>query len=384
MKRKLITTVYAAFFLFMFVPLHAQNVGVGTTTPAAKLQVNHRSASIPGIRLIDSTNSGVGSLQFQNLSNTVKMNLSGFSGGNFNRSQYLDVRSDTNFITATFKGDGTVGIRNLDPAYPLDVNGSINTTGAILVNGNDGNAGQVLRSNGNGTMSWSDLSEFKNHEQYYGAGSNTWIVPAGVTRICVELWGGGGGATIYGGGGGGAYVRAYFTVTPGASLPLVVGTGGGGGNSSGSSGFAGSASTFTVGALQAIAGGGQASYNDVEDLKGEIPGKGGVFFGSGGFRNFIGIEGQPGTPNQRSYQQRNATTFVIVTKHGSGGDAGNSFQTGGRGSTTDANESSGSIIRKTGMTTSLQPGGGGGTSICEPIYCNLNGYGAHGVVIIHY
>ncbi len=62
-------------------------------------------------------------------------------------------------------------------------------------------------------------------------GAGTWTVPAGVTEIVVEAWGGGGcgGNTTAqggkGGGGGGAYSRSRLPVTPGQSIPYVVGSG---------------------------------------------------------------------------------------------------------------------------------------------------------------
>jgi hypothetical protein len=62
-------------------------------------------------------------------------------------------------------------------------------------------------------------------------GTYSWIVPPGVTNICVEAWGGGGdggaGGSIFGnggaGGGGGAYGYDCFSVVPGASYTLTVG-----------------------------------------------------------------------------------------------------------------------------------------------------------------
>jgi hypothetical protein len=65
--------------------------------------------------------------------------------------------------------------------------------------------------------------------------SGTFVVPAGVTEIQVEAWGPGGSGGEYsvgyspqgtsGGGGGGAYSRSLLTVTPGASIPYVIGLG---------------------------------------------------------------------------------------------------------------------------------------------------------------
>lgn len=60
--------------------------------------------------------------------------------------------------------------------------------------------------------------------------SGTFVVPAGVTSISVQLVGAGGsgGGNGGGGGGGGAFAAATLAVTPGASIPVVVGEGGSG------------------------------------------------------------------------------------------------------------------------------------------------------------
>ena len=61
--------------------------------------------------------------------------------------------------------------------------------------------------------------------------SGTFVVPTGVSRISVDLYGAGGGGTIThcyggGGGGGGAYTRAFLTVQAGQVLTINVGAGG--------------------------------------------------------------------------------------------------------------------------------------------------------------
>jgi PEGA domain-containing protein/glycine rich protein/collagen triple helix repeat protein len=61
--------------------------------------------------------------------------------------------------------------------------------------------------------------------------SNTFVVPPGVTRLSVELYGAGGGGAIPqcfggGGGGGGAYTFTILTVQEGQTLTISVGSGG--------------------------------------------------------------------------------------------------------------------------------------------------------------
>lgn len=69
-------------------------------------------------------------------------------------------------------------------------------------------------------------------QQFTTVGTQTFTVPAGVTRIQVEAWGGGGGAAgsqdVGATGGGGGYSRAFLTVTPGQVLTVYVGAGGSG------------------------------------------------------------------------------------------------------------------------------------------------------------
>lgn len=123
------------------------------------------------------------------------------------------------------------------------------------------------------------------------ASSQTWTVPANVSRIGLRIWGGGGGgggavsnSTFGNGGGGGGYVEGAFTVTPGQSLVILVGAPG----VAGAPGAAGAAGgTTSVGALATATGGqgGQGSGTS-------SPGAGGT--GAGGQINLTGSGGGVG------------------------------------------------------------------------------------------
>ncbi|WP_146851716.1 glycine-rich domain-containing protein [Brevifollis gellanilyticus] len=63
-------------------------------------------------------------------------------------------------------------------------------------------------------------------QEYATAGTSTFTVPPGVTKIMVELWGAGAGFSLFGDGGSGAYSRKTLTVTPGSQWTVVVGAGG--------------------------------------------------------------------------------------------------------------------------------------------------------------
>lgn len=72
---------------------------------------------------------------------------------------------------------------------------------------------------------------FASRAQFTAAGTSAWVVPAGVTKARIRVWGGGGGgssagsATLGYGGGGGAYAEATLTVVPAESITVIVGAG---------------------------------------------------------------------------------------------------------------------------------------------------------------
>lgn len=135
-------------------------VGIDVTNPVAKFQIAGRGISSPlspAILIVDSLANSGGALRFRQAGNTTGIFLSEYSGNSFNHEQYLDVRSDSQYI-ATFRGNGYVGIRNTAPLYPLDVSGDFNTSGRIRINGNPGIAGQVLTSNGTAAPVWKNTS----------------------------------------------------------------------------------------------------------------------------------------------------------------------------------------------------------------------------------
>ena len=78
-------------------------------------------------------------------------------------------------------------------------------------------------------------------ENFNIAGNGSWVVPAGVSSVTVEVWGAGGGSSgansagngSGSGGGGGGYARSVISVTPGSTFNYIIGQGGGGGFSTG-------------------------------------------------------------------------------------------------------------------------------------------------------
>ena len=72
-------------------------------------------------------------------------------------------------------------------------------------------------------------TNFISPKVYNTPGNYVWIVPPGITSVCIEVWGGGGngavGTSTYngGGGGGGGYGYQCFNVIPGKKLFITVG-----------------------------------------------------------------------------------------------------------------------------------------------------------------
>lgn len=133
----------------------------------------------------------------------------------------------------------------------------------VLPTGN-GTNGQVLQTNGSGTLSWAAVSasgSLIRAPQILTTGTS-YTTPAGCTGIYVEAVGGGGGGRLGqstngneisgAGGGAGAYCAHYFSVSANTAYSYAIGAGGtvNGGN--------GGDTTFTVGAVTITAGGGTA------------------------------------------------------------------------------------------------------------------------------
>lgn len=174
-------TLFVLLFNSFYILTVAQNVGIGTAAPAAKLQIHHNSLFTPGIRLIDSGFTGAGSLQFRNNYTTGGINLAAFSTSNFSLGKSLRISSDS-MTVLTIGGQGYVGIRDLSPDYPLDVNGDINTTGRVLINDNPGTAGQVLTSNGTSDPAWANAAYSNNIRFAFSVNTNA-AAPTGNARF---------------------------------------------------------------------------------------------------------------------------------------------------------------------------------------------------------
>ncbi len=206
---------------------------------------------------------------------------------------------------------GNVGIGTANPSSRLTVNGIIEIVGAGSgIKFSDG----TIQTTASTAISYSRKQEFTSN--------GTFLVPAAVTKLMVEVVGGGGGGGGGGsgglgycgggggGGGGGGYGKAEFTVSQGQSYAVVVGQGGGGGGAgyTGSPGSPGS-------------NGGTTSFGtSLMNINGGFGGGAGGGYSAGGSGGSGGAGGSNGSST--------STTFTKV----SGGNGDNGVSCGGGGS----------------------------------------------------
>ncbi len=136
----------------------ADAVGIGTTTPAVKLDVEGGIAS------------------YQSGGSFIYLNP-GASGSTINYSGSLDINETSGYPgglgTANrllIDGFGNVGIGSSSPAYKLDVDGTARVTGFIMPTGAGSN--RVLTSNATGTATWQDLPSIPS-DNVTGSGTAT-------------------------------------------------------------------------------------------------------------------------------------------------------------------------------------------------------------------
>ena len=206
------------------------------------------------------------------------------------------------------------------------------------------------------------------------AGSGTWIVPDGVTKVTVHCWGGGGGGGATGttdegasGGGGGAFASSTISVTEGTIYSYTVGSGGSGGLTPGGSGGDGGDSSF--GTNVCIANGGRgggggptggASGGTTASSTGAVTYAGGSSVDTGGIRVGTGGGGSAGTTGPGNNSDTTITGAAAVEGGGPGGDGNDN---GGPGNTPVSG-----------------PGGGGGGGDKD----SNGGAGYDGQIILYY
>ncbi len=254
-------------------------------------------------------------------------------------------------LTAGLTVDGIASAPNTGSAT-MNVNGlgtkSIVGQGGIALTGGEINAASSFIYDGTNfvIVSSGATNIPANLQAYVSAGTFTFVVPTGVTRISAQVWGGGGGGggsststnIAAGGGGGGGYSEGVFAVTPGASITVVVGAGGTGGTSAPTFGGGGGSSSF--GSFCSAAGG----FGGAPAAAG---GTGGA--GTGGQLNRTGASGGQ---NQ---------TYVAGTVYG-GGFGGPAYGFSNNGPSIQAAGSGGNWPGSGGNGSSAVAAGGGGAA----------------------
>jgi hypothetical protein len=271
----------------MKVSANGGNVGIGNITPSVKLDVD-------------------GALALRNTLSATTISSDNFIVTVGNRS-YIQVSSNTtDFNNRDFSltQGSTPGqilvIEFIGSNYARMTNGSTVSggTGFLKLAGD-----RVFGSNSTISLIWngidwietsSNINSAGGSKVFYSTGANqSFIVPPGVNKIKVKMWGAGGGAgdDIDAKGGAGAYISADVAVVPNSTLTLVVGSGGasnngitsysyGGGGSNGfcngpgySSGAGGGRSALIFSGIEVLtAGGGGGGGSSVEGLAGSAGG----------------------------------------------------------------------------------------------------------------
>jgi hypothetical protein len=202
------------------------NVGIGTASPSAKLDIYEIGTLLPGFRLQDgdisipnyssvsfnpaltlntvgqmsSLGGAIGGVQvigFSNATDSRAMMVLGYSGKTTVNMPVVNLVArkhdgGTNFTSLTgtepafdfannsislarFLANGNVGIGTTSPAQKLDVNGNIKATGFMIPTG--AAVGKILTSDANGNATWQTASGWA-----YGGNSVTTLTKFGTTN----------------------------------------------------------------------------------------------------------------------------------------------------------------------------------------------------------
>lgn len=195
--------------------------------------------------------------------------------------------------------------------------------------------------------------------------SQSWTVPAGVTKIRAELWGGGnpGDAIVniganfecYGGAGS-CYALFELDVSPNEELNIEAGVAGG------SVGYATGGPSLIKRGNTVIARVGINPYSS-SDLSGLL--------------KFV--LGEAGKPATFSFQQVETGVFRKIVQTGAGGGTYPYFNNGGKSSTLEYAVPAGTLVGRTGQYSFAGSYGGGGACTY-----GTTSYGSQGLIIIYY
>lgn len=147
-------TILLSLCVGLWLTAESQNTGVGTTTPLAPLHVKTPAGealriegSYPYISFFDST-----SYNGYLWNDGAKMILGSVG------TKPIVLSAHYNEM-AWFTTSGRLGLGKPNPSEVLDVNGNINFSGTLRINGAAGTSGQVLTSTGSTAPSWQTIQQ---------------------------------------------------------------------------------------------------------------------------------------------------------------------------------------------------------------------------------
>jgi hypothetical protein len=147
-------------FLLLFAPaVYGQNVGIGTSTPATPL---HIRSTVGQVLRVEGTNPYISFFNGSVYSGYLWYNSDKMELGTPVGSGEPVLIAPGRINTAYFTTAGNVGIGIASPTEKLHINGNLNITGLLKVNGSSGSTGQVLTSNGAGDPQWKDAAHSNN------------------------------------------------------------------------------------------------------------------------------------------------------------------------------------------------------------------------------
>jgi hypothetical protein len=207
--------------------------------------------------------------------------------------------------------------------------------------------------------------------------SGTFVVPAGVTSVTIQVVGAGGngGGNGGGGGGGGGYARGTYAVTPLASLAVTVGAGGSGS----------SAGTTSVGSLISATGGENGTWVPNPNIGGGGAGgsgTGGTLVnrtggtGGGGYWTYFGGGGAgAGGPQSNGSNGGNTIPWTgnCLTPGGAGGPGGG-FPGGNGGKGAGFTDNNCNVTNPAANGGFFGGGGGGGNGNGGPAANGAGGF----------
>lgn len=199
-------------------------------------------------------------------------------------------------------------------------------------------------------------------QEYLTAGTYSFVVPTGVTKISIVAIGGGrgGGGTTGGTGGGLAYLNNQV-VTPGETLTIVVGAGGAGGwyNVAGSTGFNSYVVRASSNIILARGGGLATAQIGTASYLGGAGGTGGVTLNG----TFGQVNCSPGGGGAGGYAGNGGAGASVPASTGSASGGAGSGGSGGGGGATRQIINSGSAPTGSSYGCSGNIGNSGGVSV---------------------